>query len=51
MKVAELKKALEAYDDNAEVVVCDWANGGEYEPSIGSDDEDEFSETCRIGFD
>ena len=49
MKVKDLKEDLSKYDDNAEVVVVDWANGVEFTPSIGSDDEDEGSKFCRIG--
>ena len=50
MTVKELKEQLKAYDDNAEVVVVDWSNGREFTPSIGGDDEDEYTEKCRIGF-
>lgn len=48
--VKEFKEQLEAYNEDAEVVVVDWANGTEYDPTIGGDDEDEFTEKCRIGF-
>ena len=51
MKVKDLKKALEAYNDNAEVVIVDWSTGAEYDATIGSDDDDEFSKYCRIGID
>lgn len=50
MTVKEFKEQLEAYNEDAEVVVVDWANGTEYDPTIGGDDEDEFTEKCRIGF-
>lgn len=50
MTVEYLKKALEEYKDTAEVILVDWSTGREYEPSIGSDDEDEFVNYCRIGF-
>lgn len=49
MKVHDLKKALDNYEDDAEVIIVDWSTGREMEPSIGSDDEDEGSEYCRIG--
>ena len=49
MTVKQLKEALEDYDDEAEVVVVDWANGEEFEPTVGSDDEDEYTDYCRIG--
>ena len=49
MIVRELKEQLNEYNDDAEVVVVDWSNGTEYEPTIGSDDEDEYTEKCRIG--
>lgn len=44
-----LKKILEDYDDNAGVIIVDWTNGQEYEPTVGGDDEDEGSDYCRIG--
>ncbi len=50
MTVKELREQLEEYDDNATVVVVDWTNGSEYEPTVGGDDEDEYTEKCRIGF-
>lgn len=49
MTVRELKEQLNEYNDDAEVVVVDWSNGTEYEPTIGGDDEDEYTEKCRIG--
>lgn len=49
MKVRELKEELAAYDENAEVVLVDWATGRQFTPTIGSDDENEGSEYCRIG--
>ena len=48
MTVKDLISELSAYDDSAEVVVVDWSSGREFEPSIGSDD-DEGSKFCRIG--
>jgi hypothetical protein len=49
MTVADLKEILKTYNDNAKVVVVDWSNGREFEPSVGGDDEDEYTEYCRIG--
>ena len=49
MTVADLKEILNTYNDNAKVIVVDWSNGKEFEPSIGGDDEDEYTEYCRIG--
>ena len=49
MKVKDLLADLESYDANAEVVVVNWSNGATFEPTIGSDDEDEGSAYCRIG--
>ncbi len=49
MKVKDLKEELASYDDNAEVIVVDFSNGRSYEPTVGSDDEDEGTEYCRIG--
>lgn len=49
MTVKQLKKVLEDYDDNAEVIGVDWSNGKEYEITVGSDDEDEGIDYCRIG--
>ena len=49
MTVKDLISELSAYDDNAEVIVVDWSNGRVFEPSIGSDDDDEGSKFCRIG--
>ncbi len=49
MKVKDLLEELKGYDANAEVVVVDWSNGSTFEPTIGSDDEDEGSAYCRIG--
>ena len=49
MKVKDLLEELANYDANAEVVVVDWATGNQYDPTIGSDDEDEGSAYCRIG--
>ena len=50
MTVKELKEELKNYNDDAKVIVVDWTNGYEYEPTIGGDDEDEGKEFCRIGF-
>ena len=50
MTVKQLKEMLKEYNDNAEVLVVNWTNGNEYEPTVGSDDEDEYTEKCRIGF-
>ena len=49
MTVRDLKEALNDYDDNAEVVVVDWATGNTFEPTIGGDDDDEGRAYCRIG--
>lgn len=49
MTVKELKACLQDYNDNAEVIVVDWSNGNVYEPSVESDDEDEYTNYCRIG--
>ena len=49
MTVKQLKEALEDYDDESEVVIVDWSNGKEFEPTVGSDDEDEYTNYCRIG--
>lgn len=49
MTVKTLKEILNEYDDDAEVVVVDWSTGRTYSPTIGSDDEDEGTEYCRIG--
>ena len=49
MTVADLKEILKEYNDDAKVVVVDWSNGREFEPSVGGDDEDEYTEYCRIG--
>ena len=49
MTVKDLREELEQYDDTAEVVIVDWSNGREYDLSIGSDEQDEFTEYCRIG--
>ena len=49
MTVADLKEILKEYDDKAEVIVVDWSNGREFTPSVGGDDEDEYTEYCRIG--
>lgn len=49
MKVAELKNILGEYDDNAEVIVINWSNGNTFVPTIGSDDDDEGTDYCRIG--
>lgn len=48
MTVKDLKKELDNYNDNAEVIVVDFSNGREYNPTIGSDDENEGTEYCRI---
>lgn len=50
MTVKEFKKQLKQYNDNANVVIIDWTNGIEYEPTVGGDDEDEYTDKCRIGF-
>ena len=49
MTVKDLKEMLKDYDDNAEVIGVDWSNGEEFDISIGSDDDDEYSKYCRIG--
>ena len=49
MTVKQLKEALEDYDDESEVVIVDCSNGEEFEPTVGSDDEDEYTTSCRIG--
>lgn len=49
MKAKDLIEELKHYDPNAKVVVVDWSNGTSYEPTIGSDDEDEGTAFCRIG--
>ena len=36
--------------DGTEVIIVNWSNGSEYEPTVGGDDEDEGIEKCRIGF-
>ena len=50
MTVKDLKEELDNYDDEAEVVVVDFSNGRVWDAIIGSDDEDEFTEFCRISF-
>lgn len=47
--VKDLMEMLKDYNPDAKVVICDWSNGRTYEPTIGSDDEDEGTEYCRIG--
>lgn len=49
MTVKDLKAFLKEYNNNAKVIIVDWSDGTEYEPSIGSDDENEYTEFCRIG--
>ena len=49
MTVLALKQFLAMYDNNAEVVLVDWSNGRQYEPTVGSDDDDEYTRYCRIG--
>ena len=49
MTVLELKEALESYENAAKVIVVNWENGRTFEPSVGSDDEDEGEQYCRIG--
>ena len=49
MTVKQLKEALGDYAAEAEVVVVNWSNGEEFEPTVGSDDEDEYTNYCRIG--
>ena len=51
MFVKELKKILEEYDDDAEVIGVDWSNGNTFDINVGGDDDDEGSKYCRIGFD
>lgn len=51
MFVKELKKILESYDDDAEVIGVDWSNGNTFDINVGGDDDDEGSKYCRIGFD
>ena len=46
MTVKQLKEALGDYADEAEVVIVDWSNGKELEPTVGSDDEDEYTNYC-----
>ena len=50
MTVIDLKKELENYDDNAEVIGVDWSNGQTFDVTIGSDDEDEGEKYCRLSF-
>ena len=50
MTVRELKNALNEYNDNAEVIIVNWTSGWSFDPSIGSDDENEGETYCRIGF-
>ena len=50
MTVRELKKELENYNDDAEVVIVNWSTGSEYDPTVGSDDPDEGTRYCRIGY-
>ena len=51
MKVKELKKILDNYADDAEVIVVDWSDGVEYESvGVGSDEDDEYTEVCRISY-
>ena len=49
MTVAELKNELKEYNDNAEVVGIDWSTGETFDITVGGDDEDEYTEYCRIG--
>jgi hypothetical protein len=49
MTVKDLKEELMNYNDDAEVIVVDFSNGRVYDPTIGSDDENEGTEYCRIG--
>lgn len=49
MKVKDLKEMLEDYDENAEVIGVDWSNGRVFDISVGGDDEDEYTDYCRIG--
>lgn len=51
MKVEDLKSILDEYNDNAEVIIVDWSNGRTFDFSVGSDDNDEYTEFCRIGID
>lgn len=49
MTVKQLKNILEEYDENAEVIGVDFSTGSEFDISVGSDDEDEYIDYCRIG--
>ena len=52
MTVKELRTLLNDYSDDAQVLVVDWANGVEYENvGVGSDEDDEYDEFCRISCD
>ena len=48
MIVRDLKEILKNYNDDAEVVVVDFSNGETREAFVGSDDEDEGEQYCRI---
>ena len=50
MKVKDLKQLLDDYDDDAEVIGVKWSNGATFDIAVGSDDEDEGSDFCSIGF-
>lgn len=51
MTVKDLKKALEDYNDEAEVRVVVWSTGETIDPTIGCDDDDEYTDYCSIGID
>ena len=51
MTVKDLMTELKNYNPNAKVVIADFSRGETYEPTIGSDDEDEGEAFCRIGID
>lgn len=50
MNVQGLKDILKGYDDEAEVIGVNWSNGETFDITVGSDDEDEITKFCRIGF-
>ena len=50
MKVKDFKKILDDYEDECVVIGINWANGEEFDVTIGGDDEDEGTKFCRIGF-
>ena len=50
MTVKDLRTELDKYDDDAKVIIIDWITRDKMEPFIGSDDENEGTEYCRIGY-